>query len=59
MPAFLDFGDDDDEDGPELKFGRECEGCKFVNRPRTCRGCEVGELYEERDPEGLDSIFRR
>lgn len=45
-----------DED--ELKFGLECEGCKFAYRQRVCRGCDTGELFEESDPEGLDGILR-
>ena len=49
---------DQDDDGPELKFGRECEGCKFVKRPRTCKGCDAGENYEEVEMAGLDSILR-
>lgn len=47
------------EDELEPKFGSECSTCKFVNRPRTCRGCDFGELFEEGEPEGLDTIFAR
>jgi hypothetical protein len=48
------------EDGEELelKFDEECVGCKFARRPRICRGCDAGELFEESDPEGLDGILR-
>lgn len=57
MPAFLDFGDDHDVVVIELKF-EDCKSCKFRNRPRVCSDCEVGENFEEEEPEGLDSIFR-
>jgi len=46
------------EDEIEPKFGAECESCKFVNRPRVCRGCDAGELFEESDQPGLDGILR-
>lgn len=57
MPAFLDFGDDDDADEVELKF-EDCSSCKFRNRPRTCAGCDMGENFEEDEPEGVDALFR-
>ena len=53
MPLF-----DADGDEIDLKFGEECVGCKFARRQRTCRGCDMGELFEESDPEGLDGILR-
>lgn len=49
---------EDDEEELEPKFGNECLGCKFVRRPRTCNRCESGEYFEEKDPQGLDFIFR-
>lgn len=53
------FGDQpEDENFEDLKFGDECLGCKFRNRPRICRGCDIGELFEERDPDGVDTLFR-
>lgn len=57
MPPFLDFGDDE-EDEIELKHGSDCEGCKNLRRPRICAGCDAGEFFEERDPKGLDFLFR-
>lgn len=45
-------------DDVELKFGLECAPCKFVKRPRTCRGCDAGEMFEESDPEGVDALIR-
>lgn len=50
---------EDDEEEFEPKFGTECAGCKHINRPRVCAGCHAGEEYEEEEPEGLDSIFKR
>lgn len=55
MPAFLEFGDDDEE--VELKFD-DCGGCKNLGKVRTCNGCDIGEFFEERDPEGIDALFR-
>lgn len=58
MPPFLDFDEDDDDAELELKFGSECVGCKHIRRPRVCNGCEVGENFEEDEPEGVDSMIR-
>lgn len=53
------FGDTPERGEVEkLKFGEECLGCRFSNRPRTCRNCDSGELFEPRDPDGIDSFFR-
>lgn len=57
MPSFLDFSDDD-EDEEEPKFGSDCDGCKNIRRPRICAGCDAGEFFDEKDPEGLDFFFR-
>lgn len=57
MPAFLDFALDDDEDELEFKF-EDCRFCKFRNKPRVCADCEVGENFEEDEPEGIDSLIR-
>jgi hypothetical protein len=53
MPLFNEDGEE-----VELKFGEECVGCKFAAAQRACRRCDVGELFEESDPEGLDGILR-
>lgn len=56
--TFLDF-ETGEEDEPkfEPKHGSECEGCKNIRLPKICRGCDAGEYFEERDPDGLDFIF--
>ncbi len=46
------------DDEFEPKFGADCEGCKFVRRPRVCGGCDMGELFEELDPTGVDEMMR-
>jgi len=55
--TFLDFGDDEDLPKIEPKHGIDCEGCKNIRRPKICQGCDSGEFFEERDPDGLDFIF--
>lgn len=50
--------EDDEEEQFEPKFGSECLGCKNIRRPRFCNRCEAGEYFEEKDPDGLDFIFR-
>lgn len=58
MPTqFLDFGDDEEPEQFETKHGIDCEGCKNIRRPKICRGCDAGEYFDERDPQGLDFFF--
>lgn len=40
-----------------LKFD-DCVSCVFRGKPRTCRDCDVGELYEDEDRPGVDAVFR-
>lgn len=53
MP-FLDFGDDPEEF--ELKFD-DCAFCANFGRLRICNGCEVGEEFVEKEPDGVDVLF--
>lgn len=52
---------DDFEDEPTIpehwKFD-DCGDCVNRMKPRTCRACKCGDLFEEQEPAGLDSIFR-
>ena len=45
-------------DEREFKFP-ECEACVNNRKIRMCRRCDSGEFFEEREPEGIDEIFRR
>lgn len=35
----------------------DCAGCVNRFKPRTCRSCSSGDLFEEVDPEGIDTLF--
>jgi len=52
---FLDFGEDEEE--VELKF-EDCVNCVFAGRSDPCRNCDIGEYFQEPDPEGIDVLFR-
>lgn len=41
----------------QLKF-EDCATCRFRRIPRICRDCDMGELYEDEDAPGVDSVFR-
>lgn len=36
----------------------DCGGCQNRFKPRVCRACSSGDLFEESEPAGLDAIFR-
>ena len=36
----------------------DCRTCRFRRRRDICRGCDVGELYEDEDRPGVDQVFR-
>lgn len=36
-----------------MKFD-DCVSCRFRRKPQVCRDCDVGELYEDREAQGVD-----
>lgn len=42
----------------ELKFD-ECDVCVHAGKVRKCAGCDVGEFFEEVEPDGVDDLIVR
>ncbi|SFJ51255.1 hypothetical protein SAMN03159338_1618 [Sphingomonas sp. NFR04] len=56
MPLCDDFHDEP-ETLPHWQFD-DCAGCVNRDKPRTCRMCTSGDLFEEVEPQGIDDLFR-
>lgn len=56
MPRFLEPDDDEPTVLDHWQFD-DCASCINRFKPRTCGQCSSGDLYEEIEPEGLDSII--